>query len=295
MVSSFYSSNQEKLKKYVADRRVEEHNGDIQQAKVYQAIAEQQGDLEQADRLAKLGMTVLGKVAATEVPIINKQGGVSKMTVKEHILSMIEAGTLSNWWEAIKRIPPAKLSKKARIVQDDIKHNELLKQSLNELVSKIALSGVPGAKPLFKQEGIVPSDVYTNSVVSNKMDNMIDEVIKLLTGGDESTMDELDTKAEEANANVARSIQQQKIEKGIKPTKFDVKTLSTEQTEQVDGDTFISADWFNNAKAKVIKEVFKSYNSDDYPKVRSNWSNIRNLRPILRSILEKEGSYLKAK
>lgn len=190
MVSSFYSSNQQKLKKYTADRRVEEHNGDIQQAKVYQKIAEENQDIEAADRLAKLGMNIMGKVASTTLPIVNKQGGVAKMTVKEHITSMIESGSLSSWWDSIKRIPPTKLSKKARIVQDDIKHNEMLKQTLNELVSKVALSGVPGAQPLFKQGEIVPGIIS-----KTKKQAFVDEMIKLLSGGDEAPIQELDNLA----------------------------------------------------------------------------------------------------
>lgn len=134
---SFYSSNQQKLKKYTADRRVEQSNGDKQQAKVYADIAAKQGDLEAADRFAKLGMNIIDKIAQTNVPITNKQGGVAQGTVINHVKSMIEAGTLSKWWEDIKKIPRRELSTKARIVQKDIKTNDTMKELINEKLSEL--------------------------------------------------------------------------------------------------------------------------------------------------------------
>jgi len=180
---SFYSSNQTKLKTYTADRRVEQSNGNIQQAKVYADIASKQGDIETADRLAKLGMSVLGKIAKTEVPIVNKQGGVVQMTVIGHIKSMIESGSLSSWWDAVKKIPKKKLSPKARVVQDDIKHNSAMKEILNEQIkSAVDSMAGPNMYPVSKSK----------EVGSPVLDETIKSMIQTITGGDESIIKEFD-------------------------------------------------------------------------------------------------------
>lgn len=172
---SFYSSGQQRLAINTRERRMEQANGDKQQARVYTKIATDQGDIEMADRYAKIGMSIVGNIARTEVPITNKQGGVVRQTVLEHVKSMIDTGTLSQWWDAIKRIPPKKLSPKARVVQDDIKHNSELKAVMNDMLTKAYMS---------KQEGII-------------IDGLVQEALDVLTGGDKEVEQELDGTASE--------------------------------------------------------------------------------------------------
>lgn len=171
-LSSFYSSNQQKLKVYTADRRVEDKNGNLQQAKVYAKIAQDMGDIETADRFAKLGMSIIGKIGQTEVPIVNEKGGVVKLTVFDHIKAMIESGSLSNWWEAVKNIPPKKLSAKARIVQNDIKHNVQLKEFINEHLKSI-VSSIAG---------------------KNDYSAIVKEMVDGITGGDMNVLQEFEDK-----------------------------------------------------------------------------------------------------
>lgn len=178
---SFYSSNQQRLKKYTADRRVEQSNGDKQQAKVYADIAAKQGDLETADRFAKLGMNIIGKIAQTNVPITNKQGGVARGTVLDHVKAMIEAGTLSQWWEAVKKIPKRKLSSRAYIVQKDMKFNEMLKSVLNEQLAQIQAA-------------------ERKQVSDNDIKPMIKQLIETLAG-DIVTAQELDDAASDSSSD----------------------------------------------------------------------------------------------
>lgn len=172
---SFYSSGQQRLAINTKERRMEQANGDKQQARVYAKISADQGDIEMADRYAKIGMSIVGNIARTEVPITNKQGGIVRQTVLEHVKSMIDTGTLSQWWDAIKRIPPKKLSPKARVVQSDIKHNADLKAVLNEKLAAI----------------------QTSKMVGGPVDEMIQDALDTLTGGDQDIEQELDGTASE--------------------------------------------------------------------------------------------------
>ncbi len=292
MPNNFYGSTQSRLKTYTSDRRVEERNGDIQQAKVYQQLAEERGDMETADRLAKLGMSVLGKVASTEIPIVNKQGGVAKMTVKEHIMSMIEAGTLSNWWEAIKRIPPKNLSAKARIVQKDIKHSKMLKEMINEKLQKIQLFHRSVAQGNPRIEAFTPSLSGTalspdQANARSQYNAIIDELITTVAG-EEQTVQELDA-AVSANANLSAELLRNKPKYSIPPSETDQGTLSFD----ILPDKILAAE-YNTYNAVDLRHLAAFYKGK-IQKIDAAWSNVDNLRKALRDQLVTDGKYYTSK
>lgn len=279
MVSSFYSSGQQKLKVYTADRRIEEDNGNKQQAKVYAKIAQDRGDIETADRFAKLGMDILGKVAQTPVAITNKNSGVANMSVIDHIKSMIEAGSLSQWWEAIKKIPARNLSAKARIVQDDIKHNALLKEFINERLLLIKESTLTDLSPSFESKESFEQRAkyrFIKQTTYEQANKIIQELLDGITGGDTSVMQELDTKAglvedvQKADAiattksevdipsddEVSRVLEQ--YSKHI-PSNKKTPTLLDVQKQIVDAITIYENNGMNDTEMNKLAKIVKKY------------------------------------
>lgn len=311
MVSNFYGSTQSRLKTYTADRRVEERNGDIQQAKVYKKLAEEQGDMETADRLAKLGMNIIGKIGATEVPIVNKQGGVAKMSVKEHIMSMIEAGTLSNWWEAIKKIPPKNLSPKARIIQKDIKHNEMLKSMINDKLRVIQEMKYPGVIPVAKREAIIRELSSIQGFNIEDVNNaeklkslLLKDLLQTFSGGDEAIVQELDAAVSVAATSggyhqFTESVEEKKSRGGSRPKslqdRYDTITSALDALESARQKNISSE--FEKAslalkkvveaalKSKEGKNIFKEsalkqrvFKSGQFPRSQATYKNIEQIK-----------------
>lgn len=174
MVDNFYGSTQSRLKTNTADRRVEEHNGNVQQAKVYQTIANEMGDIETADRLSKLATLIVNKFGQNVVEqkvddsVINTQPFDVKIFLKKAIVD----GTLSTVWNAIKNVSNKDLSPVAKIIKTDIKSNTILKEEVNSLLE---------------------------NMVKNKTDinKTIDSLVQLLAGNkeNESALKELILKA----------------------------------------------------------------------------------------------------
>ncbi len=174
MVDNFYGSTQSRLKTNTADRRVEEHNGNVQQAKVYQTIANEMGDIETADRLSKLATLIVNKFGQNVVEqkvddsVINTQPFDVKVFLKKAIVD----GTLSTVWNAIKNVSNKDLSPVAKIIKTDIKSNTILKEEVNSLLE---------------------------NMVKNKTDinKTIDSLVQLLAGNkeNESALKELRLKA----------------------------------------------------------------------------------------------------
>jgi hypothetical protein len=167
MVSNFYGSTQSRLKTYTSDRRVEEHNGDIQQAKVYQTLAEERGDIETADRLSKLATLVVNRFGQQ---VVQPAGTLAAQPfdIRSVLSHAIQNGTLSQLWDRIKKVPKKELSKTAQIIQHDLKHNKILKEVINEKLHLIM------EKRLDKEAH------------KEKFASVLEEIIQDITGGKEN-------------------------------------------------------------------------------------------------------------
>jgi hypothetical protein len=162
MTNNFYGSTQSRLKTVTSDRRVEEHNGDVQQAKVYQQLAIERGDIETADRLSKLATMVVNKfgqdvMEQKVVPPVE----TGTVDIRVFLKKAIQSGTLSKVWNAIKKISNKDLSPMAKIVKNDIKGDTMLKEEINSLLE---------------------------DMVKNKtdMNNAVNDMIQLLVGSKEN-------------------------------------------------------------------------------------------------------------
>lgn len=151
---NFYGSTQSRLRTYTADRRLEEHNGEVQQAKVYQKLAEERGDMETANRLSNLATMVLNKFGQDTMQ--------QPFDIRSIFKKAIQSGTLSQLWDQLKKVPDHQLSKKAQIIQSDIKHDKVLKDVLEE-----------------KLEPLLPTNANRDSqaVVSRVVDDIIQTIV----------------------------------------------------------------------------------------------------------------------
>ena len=68
---SYYSSNQKKQAAYLTLRKNEDVNSNIQQNKLYQKLALERGEIEQATNLAKLASSVFNKVTKFKFMVIS--------------------------------------------------------------------------------------------------------------------------------------------------------------------------------------------------------------------------------
>jgi hypothetical protein len=212
----FYSTNQSQLKEYTKDRRVEQHNGDVQQAKVYQSLAEQRGDINSADRLAKMATLVINKFGQqVQAHTINPNVPITEQPfdLRNYLKKAIQSGTLSQLWEKMKLVPKSKLSHNAKIIQDDIKHNRMLREQLNEKVA-LYVQHTHNAKLLAGEASkFDKSSLFDVGIQQQNEKALIDEMIQLIEGStdNESAFIEIvkqaiQSKAEKANAEIAKTI-----------------------------------------------------------------------------------------
>lgn len=200
MPSNFYGSTQSRLKTYTADRRLEERNGDIHQAKVYEKLAEDRGDIETANRFAKMAGMVINKFGqSVQEHTVNPNVPITQQPfdIRNYLKTAIDNGTLSTIWNKIKAIPKDQLSKKAQIIQDDIISNRMLRESLNDTIAKNYAASIEHKKNLKQVHGEL-----INRPISNKL---LDEMIQLIVGSKENepALQELIEKASPTSSQYA--------------------------------------------------------------------------------------------
>lgn len=141
MVSSFYSSNQQKQKLYLKDRLKEEYNEEKQQQIVDEEIRRELGLEERASDLSKLASRIVNKLGAQVLPKDTKVDFTPKqMSPIELLTSSIKNGTLSDLFEKIKGLSNDVLNKKQRLIRDDLSDLET-KSIINELIADDVAKG----------------------------------------------------------------------------------------------------------------------------------------------------------
>jgi len=141
MVSSFYSSNEQKQKKYIKSRRIEEFNEEKQQQVVDDSINKELGLETEASDLGKLATRVINKIGTEIIPkSFNQNLTKFQYTPLQLLTNSIEKGTLTNLFDKIKALPNSSLNKKQRIMRDDLNKPEF-KSIMNESIADSASSG----------------------------------------------------------------------------------------------------------------------------------------------------------
>lgn len=189
--SNFYGSTQSRLKTYTKDRRVEERNGDIHQTKVYAKLALDRGDIEQADRITKLGEMVINKIGSSLVNttqpqlVATKTGGVMtapKFDIRTILGNAISQGKLSQLWTALKSIHVNKTNVHGipLVILDDIKKNTMLQTQLNELLAKNA----DAIAQIRSKEG--HAQKFQNVLENIPIRKVLDDMVQLIAGSYEN-------------------------------------------------------------------------------------------------------------
>lgn len=171
-MSLFYDCNECKEKEYVKENRLRAVNQSKQQEIVDMQIAESLGLDVQASNLSRLAKRVINSLGSNLLPTDIKVVETAKQKVPiDYLLQAITTGKLTELFERIKAIPTQKLSKKARVVQDDIKNNEDMKEVLNE-----GIAGIVSSNDIPEEE---------------KPEAIKKEIIEVVGGGDEKVIEEL--------------------------------------------------------------------------------------------------------
>lgn len=289
MVNNFYGSTQSRLKTYTADRRVEERNGDIQQAKVYKKLAEDRGDVETADRLSKLATMVINKFGQqVQAHTVDTNAPLSQQPfdVRSYIKTAIQNGTLSQLWDKIKAIPKSSLSKTAHIIQHDIKHSKDLKEAINEELYKYSTRSMyhgPKMSRDITSEELQQVKLKPESIVRPIVDDVISNMLKLIGGDNDDAISEL---VQKANADVASTVGQQAN------TKKSAKS-SVRSDEMTEAETLAEQEQtFKLSKNDVVKKltsiIVHGFEENKAP-FRSNYTSTLerySKRPDFQSIID---------
>lgn len=192
MVSLFYDCNECREDVYQKENTMRSAYQADQQAIVDQQIAENLGLDVQASNLSRLAKRVINSLGSDLLPTNIKVVESAKQKLPtDYLLQAIQSGKLSQLFDQIKAVPKSRLSKKAQIIQDDLKNNQTVKDLLNEMVETIVNDNTiaPEAKPAAIKQ----------------------EFIDIAAGGDASMVNELVDRALETTNDVKRTKKVKKV------------------------------------------------------------------------------------
>ena len=171
-MSLFYDCNECKEKDYVRENVIRAANQLEQQAIVDQQIAESLGLDVQASNLSKLAKRVINSIGSELLPNDIKVVESAKQKLStDYLLQAITTGKLSQLFDRIKTVDPKKLSKKAKLIQSDLKSDQMLKDVLNEDIAKILddITITPEEKPVAIKKAIIDVAAGGDGKVLNEL------------------------------------------------------------------------------------------------------------------------------
>lgn len=148
MVSSFYSSNQAKQRKYLQENKLREINQENQQEIVDKQIDEELGLETKATKLSGLAKRVINQLGTdfTDKQVNTK----NQLSAMEILTNAIKNKKLSELFQDIKKIPNNELTKEEASDVKSLKTPEIKKQFNNELSAIIEKKGIPTATDITK-------------------------------------------------------------------------------------------------------------------------------------------------
>lgn len=129
MVSTFYSSNQQKQKDYLRQRRLQEDNDFNQQEIVDNSLEKELGLEERATKTALMSQRVANKLAS-----LNTEGK------SKELLDAINSGTIDELFKKIQLLEDSSLNKNQQSIRDNLKIQRN-KNILNEIINDSLASG----------------------------------------------------------------------------------------------------------------------------------------------------------
>ena len=133
MVSTFYSSNEQKQKDYLTQRRLQEDNDFDQQERVDDELEKELGLEQRASKTALMAQRVAKKLSTLNTP-------EKIASVNDILLNAINNSKLTELFDKIKKIPNNKLNKKQQLIRDDLSNTEN-KRIINELIQEAMPNG----------------------------------------------------------------------------------------------------------------------------------------------------------
>lgn len=236
-MSLFYDCNECKEKEYVKENVIRASNQLEQQAIVDQQIAESLGIDVQASALSKLAKRVINSIGSELKPSIKVVETAKQKLPTDYLLQAITTGKLSQLFDRIKTVDPKKLSKKAKLIQSDLKSDQMVKDVLNEEIAKILddITITPEEKPVAIKKAII-------DIAGDKDGKVIDELVKSTL---ETAISKFDTKKIVALIKEA-------------PTKEDVQRVANEFSEKYNftfDKQYVSSEAIDRYKKGLLSEL----------------------------------------
>lgn len=120
-----FASNQQRLRSYVSERRVEEATADAQQERLYEQLAIERGELDQVSSLARMAKRVINTFGDEIMMPSAKLAKTNKMAATDYIAAAIQNRTLSKLLENITNLDAKtvrKMGKQAYVIWEDLKN-----------------------------------------------------------------------------------------------------------------------------------------------------------------------------
>ncbi len=145
MVSSFYSNNEKKQRKFVKENKMRELNQEEQQQVVDSQTSFELAKDIKAENLRKLATRVVNKLSTELIPpalpkSFNQNFTALQYTPLQLLTNIIKAGQLTNLFDEVKTLPDSILNKKQKLIRNDLNDNGF-KSIMNENIAEAAPSG----------------------------------------------------------------------------------------------------------------------------------------------------------
>jgi hypothetical protein len=158
MVSSFYSNNEKKLRKFVKENKIRELNQEEQQQVVDSQTTFELAKDVKAENLSKLASRVANKISSDLIPTnFNQTFTPLQNTPLQLLTDVIKKGQLTNLFNEMKALPDSELSATQKFIRDRL-NDPQFKSLMNENIAEAAPSG---------NEAIATSIVQTMSNSKN--------------------------------------------------------------------------------------------------------------------------------
>jgi hypothetical protein len=149
MVSSFYSSNEAKQRKYIKQNRLRELNQEAQQEIVDEQIDAELGLESKTTKLSNLAKRVVNQLGSELIPL-NQDETKNQLSAFDILTLAIKNQKLTELFQDIKKIPNNLLTEGEASDVKLLKSPEVKKQFNNELTAVIEKKGVPTATDITK-------------------------------------------------------------------------------------------------------------------------------------------------
>lgn len=177
MVSTFYSSNQQKQKDYIKNRYIQEQNDDEQQNRVDRSIIKNLNLEEQATELSKLATRVVNRLGSELIPFNQGKLTSKQLTPMQYLTNSINNGQLTQLFEKIKKLPSSKLNKTQLLIRNDLNDTEN-KKMINFQIENALPNGADAiAKTVVESLGGIGNEDKVLDMIEKIYNNM-DELKK---------------------------------------------------------------------------------------------------------------------